>query len=332
MTMLDKLLDENARFALLHRGTVNHLPMTLVALSKLGASDERLAEYFNYWEGKFALPRAGEEQPISRQDWASGLSRHEAFWPLADLFAAWIAESNVETVVGAVLPRVECGPGAIAFHAMIRLAYGLEANHRGEVAAGLAAWVASYRDLALDLNGAQVASSVGEGLSSIRMAVGGGAPMSGSISRAMIAVAANPDFRAALLAQPPGDLLGELSRAAIRLYWGTSNFTVLHMVTSVHAARIVLERFPRLATPALSQALWGEWCTAYATIGAPPFDEPATEGSLLPFGSIAAAAVQQNNDHVVKLTYTCREEEARYGDDFYRRTAARLTRPQAATR
>ena len=331
MTMLVRLLNDNARFALLHRGTVNHLPMTLVALSKLGASDERLVEYFGYWEQKFALPREGVETPLSRRDWTSGLGRREAFWPLADLFAVWIAEEGVEKVVGAVAPRLERGPGALAFHAMIRLAYGVEAGHQGEVAAGLGSWVAAHRDLSLGLTGAQPAASVAEGLSRIRAAVGGSPPVGGTISNAMVTVAAKEEFRAALAAPPPGELLREMSRAAIRLYWTTANFTALHMVTAVHVARVILERFPSLATPALSQALWAEWCAAYATVGAPPLEEPAAEDRPLGWAPICASAVRQNNDHVIKLTYTCRAEEARYGDAFYRQAAGRLALPQPAS-
>src|SRR5262249_10884574 len=55
--VLRRLLDANERFDLANRGTVNHLPMALYALSRLGASDDRLEEYFGWWEENRALPR-----------------------------------------------------------------------------------------------------------------------------------------------------------------------------------------------------------------------------------------------------------------------------------
>jgi len=55
--VLSRLLDDNSRFDLANRGTVNHLPMALYALSQLGASDARLDEYFRWWEENRALPR-----------------------------------------------------------------------------------------------------------------------------------------------------------------------------------------------------------------------------------------------------------------------------------
>src|SRR5690242_14811574 len=56
-SVLKHLLDDNARFDVAGRGTVNHLPMALIALSRMGASDARLVEYFGWWEENRALPR-----------------------------------------------------------------------------------------------------------------------------------------------------------------------------------------------------------------------------------------------------------------------------------
>jgi hypothetical protein len=53
---LKRLLDDNTRFDLGNRGTVNHLPMALYALSQMGAPYERLTDYFGWWEENRALP------------------------------------------------------------------------------------------------------------------------------------------------------------------------------------------------------------------------------------------------------------------------------------
>jgi hypothetical protein len=65
---LKRLLDDNARFDLSGRGTVNHLPMALFALSRMGAPDERLIEYFHWWEENRALPRRDSGYEISRNE------------------------------------------------------------------------------------------------------------------------------------------------------------------------------------------------------------------------------------------------------------------------
>lgn len=59
----------------------------------------------------------------------------------------------------------------------------------------------------------------------------------------MQSATADPRFAEALSVPPIGPgLLGDLARIAITLYWQTSDFTVLHMMTATHAARVLFER------------------------------------------------------------------------------------------
>ena len=148
-TVLHRLLTDNDRFALSHRGTVNHLPMALVALAHMGAGEARLKAYFDWWEVNVALPREGPETPVAFADWRGALGRAEAFHPLAEAIEREIAARGAADVIADLAPTLLEGPGTLAFHALIRLAYGLDAGHDGEVAAALAAWVATFRDLDL---------------------------------------------------------------------------------------------------------------------------------------------------------------------------------------
>ena len=66
---LGRLLDDCARFDLGSRGTADHLPMALVALSRMGATTERLVEYFHWWEENRALPRRDSGRQVDRGDW-----------------------------------------------------------------------------------------------------------------------------------------------------------------------------------------------------------------------------------------------------------------------
>jgi hypothetical protein len=326
MSTLTRLLDDNVRFALSHKGTVNHLPMALIALQAMGATDARLTQFFDWWEANIALPRTGDEAVVTRDGWQASLGRYADFAPMADMFRLWIEVEGAERVVGAVAPSVAGAPGSLAFHAPIRLAYGLDAGHPSEIAAGLASWVAAHRNLGLDATTAPRAGSVAEGLDAISAAWSGHGPMGGMITAAMATVAAEPAFRGALRRAPAegAALLPALSRAAIRLYWQFPNFTVLHMVTGVHAARVICERVPALATPAFSEALWRDWCAAYATVGAPRYEGQEPAGAAPDWDAIFAAAVASDDDHVIKLSYSCHAEAARYDDPAYRIVASRL--------
>jgi hypothetical protein len=43
-----------------------------------------------------------------------------------------------------------------------------------------------------------------------------------------------------------------------------------------------------------------------------------------PWEKIFADAVHSNDDHVIKMTYTCHCEKIRYGNPLYHQAAARL--------
>lgn len=67
---LVRLLDDNGHFDLDARGTVNHMPMALVALSRMGASDERL-NAFSHWRKERAVRCLGGN-PSARSGRESG--------------------------------------------------------------------------------------------------------------------------------------------------------------------------------------------------------------------------------------------------------------------
>ena len=95
----------------------DHLPMALVALDRLGASDARLAEFSERYS-RSLVPVRAEVQTVRER---------------------YGADSD-DDVVARHLPRFVPGIGSAAFHCVIRLAYAIEARHGGQVAAALAYW------------------------------------------------------------------------------------------------------------------------------------------------------------------------------------------------
>lgn len=323
--LLVRLLDLNARFDLGARGTVNHLPMALVALARMGATADRLQGYFAWWEQNRALPRV-DGSPIERRDWHRHRGDATAFPALADSFRTWIADAGADAVLAEVFPAIADGIAAAAFHGLIRLGYGIEVNHAGEIAAGLAALTARHQPLNLPAGSAAPAASAEAALAAVAAALDGARFEGNTITARLAAAAADPRLCEAMPGLPGAsdELLPDLAGVAIRLLWQTDNFTVLHMVTAVHATRVVLTRHPGLATPALRHALWGAFGAAYATAGAPALDPaPGLIPAPLPWAELCRSAVASDDDHVIKLTYTCRCEEGRWGGRLYRAVAAR---------
>jgi Questin oxidase-like len=101
------------------------------------------------------------------------------------------------------------------------------------------------------------------------------------------------------------------------LYARSGDFTALHLVTSAHALRTLL---PCVDDPALAVGFyWRAFAAAWGAQGAQA--EVPTEARDWP--SLVAAAVASDDEHVIKLVDSCREEERAYGGDDWRLAASR---------
>lgn len=322
---LNELLDANARFDLAAKGTTNHCPMALVALARMGASPLRLREFFDMWERKYALPAPKIEAAIGRRKWSGQLGNGAAFGALRACFLEWIDDEGSLAVIADVLKGVPFAPATGAFHALIRTAYGIEAAHHGEIAAGLAALVSSHLPVSVDFDGNDAAESVDAAFARANRAMNDDVVPGNSITARLRFVASDARFTQAVLAPPASSsLLDDVAHAAIRAYWQTSDFTVLHTVTATHAARIVFACLPRPLGESLLPGLWVALCAAYATVRKPLDVE--VEAPPVDFGwdEICQAAVRSNDDHAIKMTYTCFCEDRRNPSPFYIAAAARL--------
>ena len=320
--MFQKLLDANGAFALNGKGTTNHCPMALCALADMGASDQRLQEFFEMWRERYAIAAPVDTDRIARADWQAWFGRQEAFGTLSGCFADWIRADGIDAAVSEVLAAQPFAPATGAFHAIIRLAYGLEAGHIGEVSAALAAYVSGY--LPVDVAQLAPAPTVDVALERLSRAMQGKshATAGPSITARMRAVAQDPDFIAALSLPPSASLLDEMARAAIAIYWQNNDFTALHMVTGIAAARSIGKLLP---ADALTQT-WAAFCAAYVSFGAPPLQAPADVDDAGNWDEFAAAAIKSDNDHVIKLVHICRRESQRTGAPQYAAAARRILR------
>lgn len=322
---LRRLLDANAAFSLDAIGTTNHLPMALVALAGLGAGTDRLEAYFAMWSRSYARPLPATELTLSRSSWQGQIGNRAAFGALQGLFTDWVAHEGAPMVITHVLSHIPPAPASGAFHAFIRLGYALEARHEGEVGAALAALVVGNLPIPLDLGARPRANSVEAALGQLSLAQGGRTYSGEAITSRLRAVAADPVFDAVLPAPPATpELLDQLSRAAIALYWQTNNFTVLHMVTGLAAARSIQALLPEALATRYLDALWVAFCAAYLTVGAPPLQAPSTPEPCAAWRELFAAAREDDDDHVIKMTYTCYRESLRDPNPLYQAAATRL--------
>ena len=332
---LNQLLDANVRFALDGRGTTNHCPMALCALAGMGATVGRLQAYFDMWEKRFALPAPTVATAIAMAEWPNHVGDLAAFGVLRMTFETAVHAQGAGPVLEEVFLRLPFAPATGAFHAMIRIAYGLEAGHAGEIAAGLAAMVTTR--LIVDCPTERAAPvSAAAGLEQLSRAFGGRVFAGSSITSRLRAVSIDPLFCAQLTPPPPvADLLNAMAPAAIALYLQTRNFTALHIVTSLHALRIIRSYLEPQFAQTLMAPMWVAACAAYVAIGSPSIDgraalvapktaneTAAPENSAWP--ALLSRAVESDDDHVVKMVYTCWREHAREPLPAYLTVAACL--------
>lgn len=325
---LRTLLGESARFdAEYADGLSSHLPMALVALHRLGADEARLRQFAQRYAAR--LHPAPPMAPWSAgEPWRDRLGDPAAWPAYRALFRDWLAQEGAADVLPQVLPVLAQGVGAAAFHGPIRSAYALAANHLDELADALAYWACRW----FSLGSARAAGTQGDPaplLGALRIAP----PTAGLIAQRMHAVARDAAFAPAVdRLRIDGSTLPALARLAAQGYAASGNFTLLHLVTGAHALRVLLPCFDeddRL--PAVAQ-FWRAFAAGHAASGVQargPAAAPAAARAPADWPALVEAAVRSDDDHVIKLVDSSREQEKAYGGEVWRRAAARAACPPA---
>lgn len=330
---LSELLEHQRRFHAEYRGGLsNHLPMALVALARMGAPPERLRFYARLYERR--LEPAPEPGKVLA-DWPSYLGRRARYADFLATFRHAIAKQGWEPALRESLPALMPGCGAAAFHPLIRLAFALEAEEPEEMAISLAYWGARFLPLGeAPADGiAPISADPETLLARLREepAFAHAPDEDALIDAEMKRAAAKPEFAPVIhwLEIRP-DTPRRLAAAALRIYAATGDFTALHMVTAMQAARLVLPYCQDRASAL--RWIWQAQAAAYLSIGRPPVPEhPPLDGGDAPdWPAILERAADAADEHVIKIVYSCWAEDQAYGDPLYRAVAdAEIRKPES---
>lgn len=321
-TALRPRLNRAARFDAEYGASLsNHLPMALAALTRLGASGERLDAFEAVYARR--LHDAPPREPWPAGDpWRARLG-DPASWPAyRSLFRDWIAHEGGADTLEQVLPVLMQGVGAAAFHGAIRTAYAVAANHADELADALAYWACRWFSCgdadALMRDPAQAdAQAV---LESIDLGPSPDLPL---IAQAMAWAAAQPAFASAVARWHVDgwSTLPRLAHLAAERYAAHAGFTTLHLVTSAHAMRVLLPWLDAEARASAQRHYALAYAAAWATL---PRREPGlTPMPVLPWAEIVARAIESDDEHRIKLVDSCRELEAAQGGAVWVAAASR---------
>ena len=318
-------------------GFSTHLPMALGALLGLGAPAEVLHRFAAGYVTR--LPPA---PPRSLTPVNTGREAHAAFGQsgrYADLlafFSAEIERDGALRVQAEWLDELLQSPASTAFHSLIRLAYGRRFDHPGEIASGLADLASQRRLLAPpEGDGLPITDALTQLLAARTLVETDW--QQPPISQRLREVAASHEFKRAcaplvMSATDVPTVLDALCGASIDKYLSGMSFTALHLVTACHALRIVL---PALGdAPAALRAFWPAWAAAWVVARVVACGTPAQRGAgevektaaeaAVDWPALVARTLGSDDDHVIKMVFTCKEEHERSGDLRYPRAAARL--------
>jgi hypothetical protein len=319
-THLGPLLDAGAAHDAEYGGGLsNHRPMALLALARLGADAGRLRAFDGAYSRRLQPAPAPTPWPAG-DAWAAHLGRRDA-WPLyRDLFLHWLHTEEAGDVLRQALPLLVQGCGGAAFHGLIRTAYAVQAAHRQELADALAYWACRWLPLGdTDFEGR---SDDPQAVLRQLPRVASSAPL---IFQRMQAAAAQPAVQRVVLQLQVGPgTLQQLAQLAAVAYAGSGNFTALHLVTSAHALRVlqpwlmVEGAWPRPALRAYWRAYAAAVCVADLQV-APPVAPRQTRS----WAVLQARACASDDDHLIKLVDSCREQQRAYGGTVWRQAASR---------
>ena len=113
--------------------------------------------------------------------------------------------------------------------------------------------------------------------------------------------------------------LRELAAQALAIYLRTKNFTVLHLITSAHALRLLM---PWLIEPLIAARHYARAYAAGVAASGVKLDSPIIAVNVLPWPEVLRAGAASDDEHVIKLVYACHEEWKVTGDAGYERAAS----------
>lgn len=296
MDYLHSLLDANQAFALNGRDTTNHCPMALHALHEMGASPQRLQDFFVHWQTAHALPAGTANQGDEEE-------RH--FVQLRQQLTSRFAEQGWLPTFRELLEE-RLSPAGGAFHPLIRFACALENGQLGEQAAALAAW--RCKPLVLPAGEGPECPDISALLGSLSAQWEGSHWPGEWITARLRQVAADPRWPGSLprSLDDGTEVLMQLAEAALALYWQTRNFTVLHMVTGSRAAAVVARHLPAELQAPWQTLMCQAVAAAYVTVGAPAPGSPRWQDVAgLNWEELLPLAIASQDDHVIKLVHCC---------------------------
>ena len=308
----------------------NHLPMVLVALHRMGASDERLEAYCHiYREQNGLVPVPEPVGAITRDNWREFFGQREREADYRAFFASEVARLGATPAALLYLPQLMPGMAASATHAFMRMAYATMTDNDEESSVALAYWAATYLSLGRSQGLKPSTDDPAEVLTFMSgpAAFRHVAPERDLLWHFMRAVSEKSEFAPVVDRLAIGPKTHDrIARCSLALYAATLDFCALHAVTGTHWLRLMAPRTPDTATPL--RYFWQAIASLVPKIGFPVLPradalESWRRTPLPDWPEIYREAVARDDEHDLSLTFSAGEEFKHYDDRLYQYAAAK---------
>jgi Questin oxidase-like len=307
----------------LKNGNSNHAPMVAEALCALGRPEAVMPWIARYRERM--MPRSPFGQRIHQDNWRGALGQRERFADWSAFFDEELKEAPWRDVLDHWVGTLAPGFCGAATHGVIRVGHavrGLAENETPirlhELANALASWAATWQEL-------PAADAYANGTMSPRRAIGE-VPVvpperrrAGNIVAALGALHGFPPFVPAIglldTGGNVGALIAELTYVFARVYLANATniptvIAFIHGVTS-HAALGNIA--PHISDETARAALrygWQTGCGLYACYGSGTAMADDLEPPHEDSDGLAARAIANGDEHVIKFTEACLNRHA----------------------
>lgn len=332
-----RLLNTPAQFHPVFGGFLSdHLPMTLVALDRLGAPPRALRNFHAQYSQQLEPVQPGSNY--------------------ADLHASFmqtLQKDGRRHTLAATLPGLLSGCAADAYHPLIRLAYGVHTHNNTEIAAGLAYLqlcgphpaIDAAANNATNATDARPQRGVTRGHATLVNLLQDlptrPRPQGRSFAARASAVANDPAFAPAAAAcvdwlHRCNDPTRAISEFALQVFAGTHNFFALHLVTASHAYRVLRPFAGPHADCVFALAV----VQGYLTTGAAPVPDLPAFGRQTPLDYLSvrqplrqllrspANAHELPDEHAIKIGYSACAQACFFADSRYLSVTAKYLQAQ----
>ncbi len=299
MKELQDLLQAGINFAPYYLPSYNsdHLPMTLCAMTGLGAAPDQLHAFRDSYRTRLH----GLDPPAPLSNWRDGIGDIQAYPALLGYFQEEITTQEVAATAQHYLPEFLPGLALGAFHPILRLGYSFDFHCNDETAVSLAYMAAIHKPfpaatgLLIDLE-TVLDDQVQRGKRGMQRKF-----QSLGFSGSIWELVRDGDYP-----QDGCQNLENCADVALKLYRSTRDFFALHLVTATQAVRVVTNSLTDeptrvKAVTSMARAI----LASHLVLGSPAFD--ATD--------LPPAALDP--EHAFKYVWACLSEYRHYGTAVY---------------